>query len=538
MKYNQPYGITDPEAAYINGDPSVGRQGSIIPAAAVEFPQREIVAVIEAANQVSDNANLAQLMFAVRSQRMNYALAVDGGDPNTIAVEFDPPIGNTQTPGMPLRVKALVNNTNQTLLSVDGEEHALRHADGSELTADEVKAGVMFEAVWNDSGYWEFNPYSSGAGGGGPGTNTYINIPFAVDTGTPNSLVANFVPALTSLVAGTTIEVRVVNDITGPSIVKVNALAPVPIVRGNGQPLQAGDAVKDQIMLLIYSAFTSSFQFSGLIPRAVGLGPVGSIMLSPGNAAIPGTLKLNGATLIRAEHPGLWAYAQGSGRIVDEIMWTNSANHAWTSFSRGDGTTTFRVPDFRGEFMRFFDDARGVDQSRVLGTQQNDIVGTLAMSGVVDLINPKLSFGPLDMTNNLPGGGGAPPVLPPNYRNAYMQNGELTFTNPRYEAYNVSGGGWPDQSPGSVRARDVGYNQWPAITGYQPDSPSFGYVEVGWVIPYQDLKPPTSIWPSAWPTNWVHRENRITSAMNLSGSGGGTETRPRNCAVMPCIVDG
>jgi hypothetical protein len=26
--------------------------------------------------------------------------------------------------------------------------------------------------------------------------------------------------------------------------------------------------------------------------------------------------------------------------------------------------------------------------------------------------------------------------------------------------------------------------------------------------------------------------------MNLSGSGGGTETRPRNCAVMPCIVDG
>ena len=66
------------------------------------------------------------------------------------------------------------------------------------------------------------------------------------------------------------------------------------------------------------------------------------------------------------------------------------------------------------------------------------------MSGVVDLINPKLSFGPMDMANQIPGGGGAPPVLPPNYRNAYMQNGELTFTNPRYEAYNISGGGWPD----------------------------------------------------------------------------------------------
>ena len=46
MKYNQPYGITDPEAPYINGDPSIGRQGSIIPAAAVEFPQRDIISAI------------------------------------------------------------------------------------------------------------------------------------------------------------------------------------------------------------------------------------------------------------------------------------------------------------------------------------------------------------------------------------------------------------------------------------------------------------------------------------------------------------
>jgi hypothetical protein len=41
--------------------------------------------------------------------------------------------------------------------------------------------------------------------------------------------------------------------------------------------------------LLIYSAAAGSFQFSGLIPKAVGLGPVGSIILSPGSTAIPGT---------------------------------------------------------------------------------------------------------------------------------------------------------------------------------------------------------------------------------------------------------
>ena len=32
MKYNPPYGITDPDGPYINGDPSIGRAGSIPPA--------------------------------------------------------------------------------------------------------------------------------------------------------------------------------------------------------------------------------------------------------------------------------------------------------------------------------------------------------------------------------------------------------------------------------------------------------------------------------------------------------------------------
>ena len=71
------------------------------------------------------------------------------------------------------------------------------------------------------------------------------------------------------------------------------------------------------------------------------------------------------------------------------------------------------MPDFRGEFMRFFDDARGIDGNRALGAQQADIVGALVMSGIVDLLNPKASFGPMNMGGNQTGG--APPVLPPNY---------------------------------------------------------------------------------------------------------------------------
>ena len=53
MKYNQPYGVADEDAPYINGNPSTGTMGSIPPAASIEYPQREIVNMIEAAALVS-----------------------------------------------------------------------------------------------------------------------------------------------------------------------------------------------------------------------------------------------------------------------------------------------------------------------------------------------------------------------------------------------------------------------------------------------------------------------------------------------------
>ena len=54
--------------------------------------------------------------------------------------------------------------------------------------------------------------------------------------------------------------------------------------------------------------------------------------------------------------------------------------------------------------MRLFDDARGIDASRVLGTQQGDIVGTLAMSGIVGVVNPKAQLWP-DEHGQQSGGG-------------------------------------------------------------------------------------------------------------------------------------
>jgi len=65
MKYRQPYGITDENAGYVDGNPALGIEGSAVPFEAVEHPQREIVNVIERAGLIPDRNDLTQLYQAL-----------------------------------------------------------------------------------------------------------------------------------------------------------------------------------------------------------------------------------------------------------------------------------------------------------------------------------------------------------------------------------------------------------------------------------------------------------------------------------------
>jgi phage-related tail fiber protein len=81
--------------------------------------------------------------------------------------------------------------------------------------------------------------------------------------------------------------------------------------------------------------------------------PSGSIIHVAMNSAPTGYLKANGAAVSRSTYAALFA-AIGS------------------TFGVGDGSTTFNLPDLRGEFVRGWDDARGIDGSRVFGSAQTD----------------------------------------------------------------------------------------------------------------------------------------------------------------------
>ena len=70
MKYNPPYGSSNPDAPYINATP--GQKGSPVPAEAIEYVQREIVNTITRAGLTPSNENLGQLYQALQK-------AVQGG---------------------------------------------------------------------------------------------------------------------------------------------------------------------------------------------------------------------------------------------------------------------------------------------------------------------------------------------------------------------------------------------------------------------------------------------------------------------------
>jgi microcystin-dependent protein len=103
---------------------------------------------------------------------------------------------------------------------------------------------------------------------------------------------------------------------------------------------------------------------AALIASAV---PAGMVAWFAATAAPTGYVKANGALLSRAAYPALWLHAQGSGNLVNEATWSATSSGA---YSTGDLATTFRIPDMRGEFPRAWDDGRGVDTGRAIGTRQ------------------------------------------------------------------------------------------------------------------------------------------------------------------------
>ena len=268
MRYQQPFGVSDTNASYINGNPAAGIEGSIPPAAAIEEPMREIVNVIQNSDLIPDDGDLQQLLKSVRRQYLNFAVD-QSTNPNTVLINLTPPLEMYHA-GLPLKVLIANTNTGATVINVNqlGPRNVVR-TDGSALHPSDLTAGMIASLVDTGSVMQLQNPV------GAPATtsNTYqIDIPYCADTSTTvNQIVAPFSPAITTITEGKFIAVKVKNTNTGAVTIAVNALAPLPVCRDDGSPLQSGDILALETILI--ENHNTYYQCVGLVRSQVLLPP-------------------------------------------------------------------------------------------------------------------------------------------------------------------------------------------------------------------------------------------------------------------------
>jgi microcystin-dependent protein len=204
--------------------------------------------------------------------------------------------------------------------------------------------------------------------------------------------------------------------------------------------------------------------------------PIGTVAYFSAATAPDSWLVCNGQAISRTEYDVLFA------RIG-------------TTYGAGNGSTTFNVPDLRGEFIRGWDGGRGVDSGRTFGSAQVD-----------ELKSHTHSIDPPSTTTSS-SGDHSHVIDPPS----------VTTTSDGNHAHTFDYRGDSSSNGANIQSGSSGANSGTKTTS--TNGAHTHTVDIG-------------AFNSA--TTGAHTHTFDIALFN-SGATGGTETRPRNVALLPCI---
>lgn len=108
-----------------------------------------------------------------------------------------------------------------------------------------------------------------------------------------------------------------------------------------------------------------------------------------------------------------FGWLKANGAAVSRTVYANLFALIGTTYGAGDGRTTFNLPDLRGEFIRSWDDGRGIDSGRVFGGAQSDAIrnitgeiGLIQRTDINEYVAPSGAFRELRKVSGYIGGGG------------------------------------------------------------------------------------------------------------------------------------
>lgn len=206
-----------------------------------------------------------------------------------------------------------------------------------------------------------------------------------------------------------------------PPKLAIDNAAPAALVKADGSALVDADLGTTRPYEILGYGFTAgvltTIRIVSLLPSdyAVIIPPgilIGTLIDWPSIVTPDTFLEPVGALLSRADYPALWSFAQASGMLVSEAAWAIDPG----KFSTGDGSTTFRTMDVRGDFIRTLDSGRGIDAGRVLGSLQADAFknhthplsqGGVVISGYSGVMSANVATGPYLQIDAIAAVGGA-----------------------------------------------------------------------------------------------------------------------------------
>lgn len=132
------------------------------------------------------------------------------------------------------------------------------------------------------------------------------------------------------------------------------------------------------IMALVRQSFSSTLTnfLAGTSPLALANGGTGATDAAGARAAIGAASSVDavpsGSVFYFAASSAPTGYLICNGSAISRTTYAALFAVIGTTFGAGDGSTTFALPDLRGEFIRGWDNSRGVDSGRTFGSAQAD----------------------------------------------------------------------------------------------------------------------------------------------------------------------